>query len=229
MNIKITKQEYDSIVINNALGNYVIGSHLYRTATSKSDLDTLTVYDSPFESDMYYPNYHQLQYDDETKNRQYIFTTRKQFYKNLFSGDSTINADVIMFHNNSEWLVGCGSVEEKLNVCRTFNIIKAFIGFAKRDIKYVNKGKNKLFHIERGLYCAECLMNNELPKIELFKTFGNKDLEELKLKEQELRSRCNEMFDKGELTMFPKEPIIQPINELEKKIIDANNIKEFKY
>jgi hypothetical protein len=72
-------------------------------------------------------------------------------------------------------------------------------------------------------------MNNELPKLSLFTTFGDKEISELKAKEQELRTRCNDMFDKGELTMYPKKPIIKPINELEKKIIEANNIREFKY
>jgi hypothetical protein len=40
---------------------------------------------------------------------------------------------------------------------------------------------------------------------------------------------CNSLFEVGDLTMFPKNPITEPVNKLERKIIDANNIKEFKY
>ncbi len=221
MNIKITKEEFESLRYS-FIADYVVGSHLYGTAKETSDKDVLVLYKPIFESDLYYPNYHQLQYDDVDNNIQFILSTEHQFYKNLFSGDSTINADVIMFTDSSQ-------DEKKLNFCRTFNIVKAFIGFAKRDLKQINSGKNKLFHIERGLYCAECLMNYELPSIENFKEFGKASVEELKAKEENLRALCNSLFEKNDLTLFPKQPIIKPMNDLEKRIIEANNIKEFKY
>jgi predicted nucleotidyltransferase len=224
MNIKITKEEFDFIKNNtDIVSQSVVGSRLYGTAKEDSDTDILIVYKELFESDLYYPNYHQLQYDDIDNNIQYLLCSERQFYKNLFSGDATINADVILYGTEE-------TDEEKLNMLRTFNIIKAFIGFAKRDLKQIDKGKNKLFHIERGLYCAKMLLDNKLPNIEVIKTMGTcaaiailKDLEEM------LRKQCNDMFDKGELTMFPKKPVIGPINSLEAKIIEANNIKEFKY
>ena len=223
MNIKITKDEFEYFKENTiAAFETVIGSRMYGTSNEKSDTDILIVHEEFFEADRYYPNYHQLQYDDIKNNIQYILTTDRKFYLNLFSGDSTINADVVLFYLDE-------TDEEKLNMLRTFNIIKAFIGFAKRDIKFINKGKNKLFHIERGLYCAEELLNNRLPNIEMFKNFGNCDIELLMQKEKTLRTQCNNMFDNGELTMFPKLPIIDPVNSLESKIIEANNITKFKY
>lgn len=227
MNIKITKDEFEFIKNNTTIFNeWVVGSKLYGTYSEDSDTDVLMVYESFFKSDLYYPNYHQLQYDDIENNTQYIISTMNQFYKNLFSGDSTINADVILYYFKHL------SDDEKLNTLRTFNIIKSFIGFAKRDLKNIDKGKNKLFHIERSLYFAHELLMNRLPDKDVIKSFSTSsgsDIVRLRNAESELRKICNNMFDKGELTMYPKEPIISTSNSLESKIIEANNIKEFKY
>ena len=92
-----------------------------------------------------------------------------------------------------------------------------------------NKGKNKLFHIQRGLYTAEKLINNEIPIIDDFKNFNNNDLEELSNKEKQLREIINDMFDKDLLTLYPKNSLISGKNSLEIKLIKSNNIKEFKY
>ena len=69
--------------------------------------------------------------------------------------------------------------ENKLEILRTYKIIKSFIGFAKRDIKQysLGKDKNKLFHINRGLYCAEEPFNNRLPNINKFKELNDFNLE----------------------------------------------------
>jgi hypothetical protein len=45
----------------------------------------------------------------------------------------------------------------------------------------------------------------------------------------DLRTRCNNMMNNKELTMFPKELIFEPKSSLERKIMEANNILEFKY
>jgi predicted nucleotidyltransferase len=225
MNIKITKEQA-KFIMNHKEEQFIVGSHMYGTNTDKSDVDFLIIYNSFHENlDLFYPNYHQFQWDNIDNNSQYIFTSSKQFWKNLFSGDATINADVIMFVNKYY------TNKEKLNILRTYNIIKAFIGFAKRDMKNLQKdqGKNKLFHIERGLYCAEKLMNNELPQLSDIQNMNNKNIEQLKQKEAELRIKSNQMLDSGELTLFPKNPVIEPVNDLEKLLIESNNIKEFKY
>lgn len=227
MNIKIYKKEYEELLNKSTIFNKtVIGSRLYGTNKTTSDTDILIIYEYDFKSDLYYPNYHQFQYDDVKNNIQYILVSKRQFFKNLFSGDSTINADVVMF--NSKPLM---SDNEILNTLRTYNIIKAYIGFAKRDIKdYLNKrGKNKMFHIQRGLYCADELMNERVPDVKTLSTFVDIDVNHLKDKEETLRARCNDMFNSGELTMYPRNPIIEPESNLERLLIEANNIKEFKY
>lgn len=223
MNIKINDNELElvSIYIQNS---YIIGSRLYNTHTDESDYDILYIIKPFIKSDAYYPNNHQLQYDSSDGRKQYMFTTKERFYRNLFSGESTINADVIMFTDFDDL-----SVSERLNYCRTYNVIKAFLGFAKRDLKHYHNGKNKKFHVVRGLYCAEKLMNNELPKLEELSSYIELGKDDLIKKCSELRNRCNDMFNSKELTLFPKELIFEPENSLEKKIMESNNILEFKY
>ena len=233
MNIKITKEQAD-FIFNRSKSSYIIGSRLYSTAKENSDTDHVIIYKSFHEdSDLIYPNYHQFQWDDSENNSQYVFTSERQFWKNLLSGDSSINADIILFYNEY-------NDDEKLNICRTYNIIKSFIGFAKRDIKNykAGKGKNKLFHIERGLYCAHALMENALPNIYDFKFCRKKDIDSLEKYEKTLRETCNYLFEKNDLTMYPKNSLtLYPKhsnlyaidNELEQLLINYNNIREFKY
>lgn len=223
MNLKINKDQADFILNGYKQKQYLIGSHMYGTQKENSDKDYLVVYKSFHENaDFYYPNFHQFQWDDVDNNTQYVFSSERQFWKNLFSGDSTINADVIFFADDTY------SVEEKLNITRTFNIIKAFIGFAKRDMKLLNKGKNKLFHINRGLYCAECLLDNRLPVLDGF-NFTESSLENLSKREAELRAITNNLLEKNELTLFPKQAMMQSENELENMLVASNNIKAFYY
>lgn len=223
MNVKINTSQAWFILHSYALRTYKIGSHLYGVQRPGSDVDYLVLYKSFHEtSDLHYPNYHQFQWDDTENNAQYIFSSERQFWKNLYSGDSTINADVILFADDAY------TETQKLNITRTFNIIKAFLGFAKRDLKLVNKGKNKLFHINRGLYCAECLLDNRLPLLSEF-NFTETSVKILAERETDLRARCNGQLEADELTLFPKVSVVETNNELEALMVAANNTKEFRY
>jgi len=220
MNIKINKTEFNELT---KIKSYIVGSKLYKTDNPDSDTDYLVIYEPIGDSDIYYPNYHQLQYDCIDSNSQYICITKRQFYKNLFSGDSTINADVVMFYNEY-------TDSEKLNICRTYNIIKAFIGFVKRDIRFLSQNRSSLFHVNRGLYCAEKLLKNELPLLEDIKNLDIcSDIHKLIEKNDSLRKEMNKLYESNVLTLYPKEIICSVKSELEKKIVESNNIKEFRY
>jgi hypothetical protein len=222
MNIKITSEEF-TLLKDDIIKTYVVGSKLYGTDNINSDEDILVIYETIGESDIYYPNQHQLQYDDLDNNRQYILTTERQFFKNLFSGDSTINLDVILFYDDY-------NDEQKINISRTYNIIKSLLGFAKRDIRFLKSGKSKLFHVERGLYCAEKLLNNELPDLtEIGKLSLNNETKYLLDKCNLLRTKMNNLFESNELTLYPKNPICHVVSSIEKKLIESNNKKEFRY
>lgn len=230
MNIKIDKDDFD-FLNRHKISEVTFGSHLYGTNTPESDRDILIIYYHEFGVADCYPNHHLLQYDSVEDNTQYLFATPTQVTRNMFSGDSTIFADITMFSATQTL-----PKEEILNLVRTYNIIKAYIGFAKRDIKQIKKGKNKKFHILRGLYTAECLLDNKLPELDIIRHIFEHNsivddfvVEDAIALEFELRKRCNEMFENDELTMFPKNNIAKVESSLEQKIIDAQNIKMFKY
>ena len=157
MNIKITKEQHERLLKHNH-EKHIFGSRLFGTEKETSDYDYMMVYHYQevfYGMETYLPNIHSFQYDDVENNSQYIWVTEQQFYQNLFSGDGTIQSDIFLFTEGI-------SPYETAKVCRTFKVIKAYCGVAKRDLKLHNS-KNKLFHANRSLYIAEKLLNNETP------------------------------------------------------------------
>lgn len=226
MNIKISKEEHEQL-LKWKIHESSIGSQLYGTAGEDSDTDVLCFYNPSdqrmWETALVFPSQHQFQYDDKENNTQYIWTNILQFWRNLNSGDSTINADVVMFGSNP---IPVDDVW-RLRAVRNYKVIKAFIGFAKRDLRN-HKGKNKLFHAERSLYCAECLLNNELPTLEGIRFIADfpSELNELKVKEALLRRKANKMHDDGSLKTYTVHKVPDALLQ---KLLDSNNIREFKY
>ena len=72
-------------------------------------------------------------------------------------------------------------------------------------------------------------MNNELPKLDELSTYVSLTSDELFVKCVDLRKRCNNMMNSKELTIFPKQLIFEPESSLERKIMESNNVLEFKY
>lgn len=222
MNIKISKEEHE-FLLNYLVNQFTFGSRMYGTDTENSDTDYLCIYKFPttgaWGKVLDYPSIHQFQYDDIENNAQYIWTSIYQFNQNLTSGDSIVNAEVLLFDDN------ISTIYSKLELLRTYKIIKAFLGFAKRDLK-----NNKLFHAERCLYIAYCLLDNELPTLNVIREMKNGSiiytLQALINLERELRERCNKLFEKGELQMYFIPKVENPLLQ---KLLDSNNTKEFKY
>ena len=221
MNIKITKEQHERLCKSKYV-EYKFGSRLFGTNKEDSDYDYMRVYKYESVYNEHYkglPNIHSLQYDDYENNSQYIWATEQQFWCNLFSGDGTINSDILMFSN--------GADEEVLKVCRTFKIIRAYCGVSKRDLKLHNS-KNKLFHANRSLYIAESLINNVLPTKEKIQEIAlnlkNKDW--CLHKEIELRRKASDMYQNHLLHNYY---IPETDDNLLNIILQANNTREFKY
>lgn len=159
MNIHIDKDKF--LLLNQApkVGTFEIGSTLYGLNDEHSDKDYLTIY-YPFIDQVNNPflNHHQYQYKDIENNVDYNFIDIVGFIRNLVSGDSTINFELI----HSEQMLGTDL--ESLYYIRkefyTYNIIKAYIGFAKRDVKALHTRKSEhdknrgILHIERSYISA---------------------------------------------------------------------------
>ncbi len=227
MNVKITKEQHEKLCKLD-YEEYLFGSQLHGIANKGSDFDYVRVI-----SDAYYeefttfarflPNIHSWQYDGEN-NTQYVWMTETQFFRNLFSGDGNMIADIVLLS---------GKFNDSLFLCRTYKIIKGFIGVAKRDLKLHGSDRKKKFHAIRSLMMAEKLMTNILPTIEDIQFYKHHydsnpepSKEQLQHKEQELRFKLNDMLNKKEITMYPqfKEP-----NSLVQVMVDTNNITEFRY
>lgn len=222
MNVKITKEDHERLCKSKFL-EYQFGSRLFGTHTEDSDYDYMRVYDfyTVFnEPDFYLPNIHSFQYDDEENNAQYLWLTYRQFYQNLYSGDGTMQSDVVLFS-------GVWEKEDALRLCRTYKIIKAYCGVAKRDLKLHNNPK-KIFHADRSLYIAHCLMENFIPDLKVIQNMMEDIAEPTKLMDYEktLRQAASRMYENKLLDGYNIPPARDPLLN---KMLEANNIREFKY
>lgn len=226
MNIHISKEEHE-FLLEHKNTEFLFGSHLYGTNTKNSDKDILITYNYPKEWFPYilpYPNIHQFQYKDIENNIDYIWVSNEHFFKNQASGESTINSDIV--------LLDSGIINtNKIYMCRTYNVLKGYLGFAKRDIKHWKEGKHKLQHASRGLITVKKLWNFEIPtKDDIINSYNiNYDVHTKKSLEEEvskMRNIINDAFNNGELKMFMQQFLKDPLLQ---KLIDSNNVREFKY
>ena len=156
MNIKITKEQHLRLC-ELEFKEYIFGSYLHRTNNIDSDKDILRVikdniiFNNSNTLGKYLPNIHIFQYDDIENNTQYVWMTEYQFWYNLFSGDGHIISDIILLTDY---------FENPLFLCRTYKIIKGYLGLVKRDLKYYDKSEKKQLHCIRGLYIVNKLIHN---------------------------------------------------------------------
>ncbi len=225
MNFKISKKLHDRLCLER-YDEYIFGSQLHGIANENSDKDYIRVisdvmYECFNTKGKYLPNIHSYQYDDIENNTQYIWMTETQFYRNLFSGDGNMIADVVILS---------GDFEDALFLCRTYKIIKGYIGVAKRDLKLHGNNDKKKFHAFRSLMMAEMLIDNKLPTIsDVINLKNNTTLpstKELNDMENELRTKLNKMLNDCEIDLYPK--FIEN-DELLQELVSSNNIKEFRY
>lgn len=226
MNIKITKEQHERLC-KTWFKEYIFGSQLHGIATENSDEDYIRLYlfDDVFPLEMfsmpyYLPNIHSFQYDDVNNDKQYVWMSEEQFWRNLWSGDGNMVADVVLL--SGEW-------GDPLHLCRTYKICKAYLGVAKRDLKLHGGIEKKCFHAYRSLMMAEKLMDNVLPTVQDIidlKASNLPSTDVLKYKEGALRDRLNLMYNNGEILSYPKFEVDDTLLGM---MFDSNNIKEFKY
>lgn len=223
MNIKITKEQHERLCKVD-FEEYLFGSQLHGISNENSDRDFIRVYNQHaiFERNFYsyLPNIHSFQYDDVENNTQYVWMSEEQFWRNLWSGDGNMTADVVILSNR---------FTEPLHLCYTYKIIKGYLGTGKRDLKLHGKNDKKRFHAYRSFMMAEKLMQRELPTqldiIELKKSYLPPTSVLIEL-EKVLRTRLNDMFQNNEILSYPVWKLEDNLLNLQ---VSSNNIKEFKY
>lgn len=222
MNIKISQSQHEFLQYH-LKETFLMGSHLYGVANKSSDRDILCVYKNPWADVFGLPNYHQFQYDDEINNIDYIYCTEEQFWANQRSGDSTINSDIVL------WAESDLTQSERLELCRTYKVIKAYLGFANRDLKQAAKmGTHKVIHAQRGIYCAEELLEGRMPLLSKIKTFyqSQESVKDLQAKCAQIRENLNHAYDSDQIKSYW---VPQVTDGLFQMLLNSNNTKEFKY
>lgn len=161
MNIHFTDKLLFNKLKDATLVRATVGSHLYGSNTSESDIDYLYIYaTSENELNSMVQSHHQLQYNED--GIDHVFVSLHSFIKNCLSGDSTINFEVIQSDILQDTCLEF--IHEYKELFKTQTIIKSYLGLAKRDIKYFHKAdteylkRKRLGHIVRGYLYANSIM-----------------------------------------------------------------------
>jgi len=165
MNIHINKELFNFFMQQNDLIKFKIGSTLYNLNDDKSDTDYLILY-HPFKNQLINPfiNHHQYQYKDIENNIDYNFIDIITFIRNLVNGDSTINFELLYSDELKNSVLSF--LYDYRKDFNTYNIAKAYFGFADRDIRHLSKRptehdkKRGILHIKRSILFADSIINN---------------------------------------------------------------------
>jgi predicted nucleotidyltransferase len=166
VNIKILSPLSEHLVV----ATFPFGSRTYGNHIDESDFDFLKIVS--FETGDVV-----LQYKDS--DIDYVYTGINSFLNDLHKGASQVNFEVLHTEEFRKHYPNIDPVEFYTNINA-----KAFVGLARRDLKYPQIA----FHINRCIYIAEKIMKKELIKLE---DIGNitieEDMEKLTNKVNELR------------------------------------------
>lgn len=161
MNIHFDNQSLLTQLQEATLVKVAMGSHLYGLNTDKSDVDILHIHAKSKNLDnSFLWEHHQLQYKD--KNTDLVFTDLFIFIRNLLSGDSTINFEVL--HSDEVKNSDLKFLSDNKHQFYNYNILKSYLGLAKRDLKQCFSESNnylntkKLSHAYRGIVSAEAIL-----------------------------------------------------------------------
>jgi hypothetical protein len=241
MNIHIDKKMFDFLMSQPNNIQSKIGSSLYNLSDDKSDVDYLIIY-QPFINQIINPfiNHHQYQYKDVENNIDYNFIDSITFIKNLVNGDSTINFELIHTENfDNTYLEVLWTYNDYF---RTYNIVKAYLGFADRDLRHLHKRatehdrKRGILHIKRSILFADSILSNTFAlvnqelidfKSKLYNpkfSFGMGDIIELRGELKLKRENLNKLLESNEIDRYLN-PNIQEIivEELINKIQTNTN------
>ena len=169
MNIHFTDTELYKNLLATTVATIKVGSHMYNLDNEDSDIDYLNIYvESKNNIESFMWEHHQLQYKENNTDQN--FSTIQSFIRNAMTGDATINFEVLfsdeLKNSNLSWLY------EHRESFINYNIIKSYLGLAKRDLKYYRKGTGnlrnhtketdkKLSHFVRGIIFAKMLLNGK--------------------------------------------------------------------
>lgn len=165
MNIHFTDRKLFDALTDNTVVKVKIGSHMYILNDGNSDIDYLYIYLERDRSSFLW-EHHQLQFKEDGIDHN--FTTLQGFIRNVITGDATINFEVL--HSLALKNSMLGWLWEKREYFYNYNIIKSYLGLARRDHKHWmretwNGAKHdfrtnkKATHFVRGVISANNILN----------------------------------------------------------------------
>ena len=200
-----------------------------------SDTDYLSIYLDPTFS--FYWEHHQLQYKGD--NTDYNFVELRNFVRNILTGDSTINLEVL-FSNQIDNNSILGFLNDFKYDFINYNIIKSYLGQAKRDLKTFKSKRNfkKLAHSFRGFIFAYQLfyekdLDVKMDTHYLYGVISDKDVylgllngEEfsvnLKTLISDLRVEVTTAFEKGKLHKMMSVRRLKELDNYVKEVYEKN-------
>lgn len=235
MNIHLKERHLFEKLLSNSKVEILVGSHLYGITNQNSDKDTLFI-TGEFQDNQnsLIWSHHQFQYKEDGVD--YLFTSLSQFVRNILTGDSTINFEALFSDEISKSSISFLQKYQKDFI--TYNLIKSYIGLAKRDIKFFRKEKSlkRLFHIIRGVDTAELLLDereysNDLSYLEghqllllakngqISSDQARSILSDYEEKNESLRVKINKLLDQGGIS---KGMNSSKLMELDQEVIEWN-------
>jgi predicted nucleotidyltransferase len=217
MNIHFDNTQLLAQLEQATLVKVAVGSHLYGLNTDKSDVDILHIHAKSKNLDQSFLwEHHQLQFKQQ--NTDLIFTDLFIFIRNLLSGDSTINFEVL--HTKELADSDLKFLSDNKKQFYNYNILKSYLGLAKRDLKQCFSETNhylntkKLSHAYRSIITAEAILagnyDNHLSHYQVdfniikdlkFNNYTNGQtlITELEAKCGLLRDKINKMLEQKQL------------------------------
>lgn len=207
---KLKKQLFDSELIR-----IPFGSHVYGLSNENSDEDYICIYAEHItEHSSFLWEHHNFQIKDN--NVDYVFTSLRNFIRNLVNGDMPGNLESIhlnelehgyfsfLYHTRQEF--------------HSYTNIRSFLGYAKRDLKHALRDDSRLCHAYRSIISAKKVLDHDYTvdcrgwdeyqdlldiKNGLWEHHQKKDLcNELTEQCSILRGTINGKLEKGEITRF---------------------------
>ena len=156
MNIHFTDKDFFRTLQENSLVKIEVGSKLYGFDNADSDVDYLYIYIRPDRYDTSFVwEFQPLQYKEEGVD--HIFVDLDTFVKHIMTGESTMFFEVL---HELEDTPLC-SLYQRKEYFYSYNVIKSYLGLAKRDLNKVLKSVTneytnykKLHHGARGYWSA---------------------------------------------------------------------------
>lgn len=163
MNIHFTNESFFKELQENSLVKLEVGSKMYGFDNANSDVDYLYIYLRPYVNDTSFVwEFQPLQYKEDGVD--HIFVDLNTFVKHVMTGESTLFFEALHELN--------GTSLQRLYDYRkwfySYNVIKSYLGLAKRDFKkvsdsitneYVNY--KKLHHGVRGYWSAQMVLEGQ--------------------------------------------------------------------